>query len=48
MHVEFLVEEPSAEAALQNLLPKIVGNVATFTIHPYQGKPDLFKNYPSD
>ena len=46
MHVEFLVEEPSAEAALQNLLPKIVGNVATFTIHPYQGKPDLLKKLP--
>ena len=24
MHIEFLVEEPSAEAALRNLLPKIL------------------------
>jgi len=46
MHVEFLVEEPSAEAALQNLLPKIFGDVATFTIHPYQGKIDLLKKLP--
>jgi len=46
MHIEFLVEEPSAEAALQNLLPKILGNVATFAIHPHQGKPDLLKKLP--
>jgi len=47
MHIEFLVEEPSAEAALQNLLPKILGSVATFDIHPYQGKPDLLKKLPN-
>ena len=47
MHVEFLVEEPSAEAALQNLLPKILGSVASFDIHPYQGKSDLLKKLPS-
>ena len=46
MHIEFLVEERSAEAALQNLLPRIFGSVATFTIHPYQGKPDLLKKLP--
>lgn len=46
MHIEFLVEEPSAEAALQNLLPKIFGHAATFIIHPYQGKPDLLKKLP--
>lgn len=46
MHVEFLVEEPSAEAALKNLLPKIFGNTATFAIHPHQGKPDLLKKLP--
>jgi hypothetical protein len=46
MHIEFLVEEPSAEAALHNLLPKIVGSVATFAIHPYQGKPDLMRKLP--
>jgi len=41
MHVEFLVEEPSAEAALFNIIPKILHDV-TFRIHPFQGKQDLF------
>ena len=40
MHVEFLVEEPSAEAALFNIVPKILHDV-TFRIHPFQGKQDL-------
>jgi hypothetical protein len=40
MHLEFLVEEPSAEAALFNIVPKILHDV-TFRIHPYQGKKDL-------
>jgi hypothetical protein len=38
-HVEVLVEEPSAEAALSLLLPKLLP--ATFTIHSHQGKSDL-------
>ena len=42
MHVEFLVEEPSAEAALFNIVPKILHGI-TFRIHPYQGKQDLLK-----
>jgi len=41
MHIEFLVEEPSAEAALFNLVPKIIGQNISFKIHSYQGKPDL-------
>lgn len=40
MHVEFLVEEPSAEAALLNILPKMFQDVA-FGIHPFQRKQDL-------
>jgi hypothetical protein len=40
MHVEFLVEEPSAEAALVNIVPKILQDI-TFRIHPFQGKQDL-------
>ena len=40
MHVEFLVEEPSSEAALFNIVPKILHDV-TFRIHPFQGKQDL-------
>ena len=41
MHIELMVEEPSAEAALTNLLPKILGATASFRIHVYQGKLDL-------
>ena len=47
MHIEFLVEEPSAEAALQNILTKIVGGLASFNIHPHQGKPDLLAKLPN-
>ena len=41
MHIEFLVEEESSAAALQLLVPTIVGHSATFDIHPFQGKQDL-------
>src|SRR4030042_4565985 len=43
MHIEFLVEEPSAEAALLNILPKIIEQTTSFAIHSYQGKQDLLK-----
>lgn len=46
MHIEFLVEEPSAEAALQNLVPKILGQNVSFAIHPHQGKTDLLAKLP--
>jgi hypothetical protein len=39
-HLEILVEEPSMEAALRALLPRIVGGLS-FEIHPHQGKQDL-------
>lgn len=41
MHFEFLLEEPSAEAALQILLPRILGETDTFRIHAYRSKGDL-------
>src|SRR3989304_3784390 len=47
MHIEFLVEEPSAEAALLNILPKVLQPITSFAIHPYQGKRDLLKKLPS-
>ena len=40
-HFEILVEEPSAEAFLTEILPRLLGNRATFTIHAHQGKRDL-------
>ena len=44
-HVEVLVEEPSAEAALQILLPKMLGN-ASFNLHAYRCKSGLLKQLP--
>ncbi len=46
MHIEFLVEESSSEAALQILVPKVVGAAVTFAIHPHQGKDDLLSKLP--
>jgi hypothetical protein len=45
MHLELLVEEASAEAALINLIPKIVPDVE-FAIHPHAGKLDLLDKLP--
>jgi hypothetical protein len=47
MHIEFLVEEPSAEVALLNILPKVFEPTTSFAIHPYQGKQDLLRKLPS-
>ena len=46
MHIEFLVEEQSAEAALENLVPTIVGSEIDFNIRSFQGKPDLLAKLP--
>jgi hypothetical protein len=46
MHIEFFVEEPSAEAALQAIVPKIAGQETSFQVHPFEGKPDLLKRLP--
>jgi len=45
-HLEFLLEEPSAEAALHILLPKMLPGKLTYKLHPFQGKQDLFKKLP--
>lgn len=42
-HIEFLVEESSAEAFLRALLPRILPASCTFDVHPFQGKDDLLK-----
>jgi hypothetical protein len=40
-HLEFLVEEPSMEAFLRALLPRILPEGRSFQIFPFQGKDDL-------
>jgi hypothetical protein len=44
MIIEVLVEESSAEAALLNILPKMIPSGAVFNIHTHQGKQDLLSN----
>jgi hypothetical protein len=46
MHLEFLVEEPSAEAALQHIVPRITGHQHEAHFRVYQGKQDLLKRLP--
>jgi len=45
-HVELLLEELSAEAALRILLPRMLPPQITFNIHPFQGKLDLLGKLP--
>lgn len=44
-HVELLVEEPSMEAALRLLLPKVLGDLS-FEIYPHQCKDELLLRLP--
>lgn len=46
MHLEILVEEPSAKSALEILVPKIIGERISFNIIQFQGKSDLLKKLP--
>ena len=46
MHIEFLLEEPSAEAALTAILPKILADNVSFHFHVFEGKRDLLKQLP--
>lgn len=46
MHIEFLLEEASAEIVLKQVVPKILGDEITFKIHDLQGKHKLLKNLP--
>jgi len=45
-HIEVLVEEPSMEACLRGLLPRLIGGMATFEIYPSQCKTELLRNLP--
>lgn len=40
-HIELLAEEPSMEAFLSSLLPRLLPPGCTFAVHPFQGKNDL-------
>lgn len=46
MHIELLVEEQSAEAALRILVPKILGPDVEFRVIRFQCKQDLLSNLP--
>lgn len=46
MHVEFLLEEPSAKAALDVLLPRLLPTGSTFDCLPHRGKTDLLARLP--
>ena len=43
-HLEFLVEEPSMEAFLEGLLPRLLPEDCEYSIHPFRGKSDLKRN----
>ena len=43
MHIEFLLEEQSAEAALKAILPKILPGNVSFQFHVFEGKHDLLR-----
>jgi len=46
MHVEFLLEEPSAEAALNQLLPRLLLDHETWHCVPHRGKDQLLLRLP--
>lgn len=45
-HIEFIVEEPSAEAFLDGLLERLLGTVS-YSIHPFQCKEELLERLPN-
>ena len=46
-HIEFVLEEPSCEDALRVLVPRLVGERATYQYHAHNGYPALKKYLPS-
>lgn len=46
MHIEFFLEEPSAEEALKHILPKILSDKVDCYYHVFEGKHDLLKELP--
>lgn len=45
-HLEVLVEEPSTEAFLRGLLPRLLPQNRSFEVYPFQGKSDLLGKLP--
>ena len=45
-HIEVIVEEASTEAALRQLLPKILDDIS-FEVYAHQGKDELLKQLPN-
>lgn len=43
VHLEILLEEPSAEAVLETLLPRLVGSEVGFSLRAFNGKADLMR-----
>jgi len=43
MRLEFLLEEQSAEKALQNLLPRLLPDQVSYYLHPHNGREDLLR-----
>ena len=46
MHIKFFLEEPSAEAALKYILPKILSSDVICIFHAFEGKDDMLKELP--
>lgn len=44
-HIEFIVEEPSMEAALRTIVPKILNDVS-FDVYAHQCKDERLKRLP--
>ena len=47
MHIEFLLEEPSAEEALTAILPKILSDEVSYDFFVFEGKDDLLNKLPT-
>ena len=47
MHLEILLEEPSMEAVLRSLLPRLVPDDVTWNTVVFRGKRDLLKKLPA-
>jgi Domain of unknown function (DUF4276) len=46
VHIEFLLEEASAEIVLTEIVPKIVGENITLRFHDFRGKQNLIQKLP--